>query len=52
MAADVIDLARTFQKILDRATSRLWCNQWDAVTVGQMIEFVRRRLLIEDKRCV
>jgi segregation and condensation protein A len=50
MAADVIDLARTFQKILDRATSRpmVQINE-DAVTVGQMIEFVRRRLLIEDK---
>jgi len=50
MAADVIDLARTFQKILDRAASRpiVEINE-DAVTVGQMIEFVRRRLLIEDK---
>jgi segregation and condensation protein A len=50
MAADVIDLARTFQKILDRAASRpiVQINE-DAVTVGQMIEFVRRRLLIEDK---
>jgi segregation and condensation protein A len=50
MAADVIDLARTFQKIIDRAKQRpiVQINE-DAVTVGQMIEFVRRRLAIEDK---
>jgi len=50
MAADIIDLARTFQKILDRAASKpmVQINE-DAVTVGQMIEFVRRRLQIEDK---
>ena len=50
MAADVIDLARTFQKILDRAASKpmVQINE-DAVTVGQMIEFVRRRLMIEDR---
>lgn len=50
MAADVIDLARTFQKILDRAKSRPIVQiDEDAVTVGQMIEFVRRRLMIEEK---
>jgi len=50
MAADVVDLARTFQKILDRAKQRpiVQINE-DAVTVGPMIEFVRRRLMIEDK---
>src|SRR5438270_9383482 len=50
MAADVVDLARTFQKILDRAKQRpiVQINE-DAVTVGQMIEFLRRRLMIEDK---
>ena len=50
MAADSIDLARVFQKILERAKSRpsVQIND-DAVTVGQMIEFVRRRLLVEDK---
>src|SRR5438270_956021 len=50
MAADVVDLARTFQKILDRAKQRpiVQINE-DAVTVGQMIEFVRHRLMIEDK---
>ncbi|MCU1285764.1 MAG: condensin subunit ScpA [Acidobacteriales bacterium] len=50
MAADVIDLARTFQKILDRvATKPMVQINEDAVTVGQMIEFVRRRLMIEDR---
>jgi segregation and condensation protein A len=50
MAADIIDLARTFQKILDRAATRpmVEINE-DSVTVGQMIEFVRRRLMVEDK---
>ena len=50
MAADAVDLARTFQKILERARSRpvVEINE-DAVTVGQMIEFVRRRLTIEEK---
>src|SRR5437868_7241205 len=50
MAADVVDLARTFQKIIDRAKSRPIVQiDDDAVTVGQMIEFVRRRLMIEEK---
>jgi segregation and condensation protein A len=50
LAADVVDLARTFSKILERAKQRpiLQVNE-EAVTVGQMIEFVRRRLAIEDK---
>src|SRR5438132_10584030 len=39
MAADVVDLARTFQKIIDRAKSRPIVQiDDDAVTVGQMIE--------------
>ena len=50
MAADVVDLVRTFQEILDRAKSRpvLQVNE-ETVTVGQMIEFFRRRLLMEDR---
>jgi segregation and condensation protein A len=46
----VIDLVRTFQQILERAKSRpvLEIND-DAVTVGQMIEFLRRRLTLEEK---
>ncbi|MBV9145055.1 MAG: segregation/condensation protein A [Acidobacteria bacterium] len=50
MAADVVDLVRTFQSILDRLRERpiLEVNE-DAVTVGQMIEYLRRRLLLEEK---
>lgn len=50
LVADVIDLARTFQKILDRAATRpvVEINE-DAVTVGQMIDYIRRRLLLEDR---
>src|SRR5246127_4866025 len=50
MAADVVDLVRTFQQILDRLRERpiLQVNE-DAVTVGQMIEYLRRRLLLEEK---
>jgi segregation and condensation protein A len=50
MAADVVDLVRTFQSILDRLRDRpiLQVNE-DAVTVGQMIEYLRRRLLLEEK---
>src|SRR5881398_1744527 len=45
LATDVIDLVKTFQKILDRAQERpiLKFNE-EAVTIGQMIEYVRRRL--------
>ena len=50
LAADVIDLVKTFQKILDRARTRPMIDvDEETVTVGQMIEFVRRRLLVEDK---
>jgi segregation and condensation protein A len=50
MAADVIDLARTFQQILDRASHRpiVQINE-DAVTVGQMIGYIRQRLMLEDR---
>src|SRR5215813_155047 len=50
LAADVVDLARVFQQILDRAKRRpiLEVTE-DAVTVGQMIDYVRRRLLLEDR---
>ena len=50
LAADVIDLVKTFQKILDRAQERpiLKFNE-EAVTIGQMIEYVRRRLMVEDR---
>jgi segregation and condensation protein A len=50
LAADVVDLVRTFQQILERARSRpvLQVDE-ETVTVGQMIEFFRRRLLMEDR---
>jgi segregation and condensation protein A len=50
LAADVIDLVKTFQTILERAKTRpvLDLNE-ESVTVGQMIEFVRRRMMIEDR---
>jgi segregation and condensation protein A len=50
LAADVVDLVKTFRQILDRIKDRpvLQFNE-EAVTVGQMIDFVRRRLLLEDK---
>jgi segregation and condensation protein A len=50
LAADVVDLVRTFQQILDRARSRpVMQVDEETVTVGQMIEFFRRRLLMEDR---
>jgi segregation and condensation protein A len=50
LAADVIDLVRTFQQILDRVKNRptLQVDE-DAVSVGQMIDYVRRRLMVEDR---
>jgi len=50
LAADVIDLVRTFQKILERAKNRPTLQfDEEAVTVAQMIEYVRRRLMVEDR---
>src|SRR5499425_614166 len=50
LAADVIDLVKTFQQILDRARSRpiLQVDE-ETVTVGQMIDYLRRRLALEDR---
>ena len=50
LAADVIDLVKTFQQILDRARSRpiLQVDE-ETVTVGQMIDYLRRRLSFEEK---
>jgi segregation and condensation protein A len=50
LAADVIDLVKTFQQILDRARNRpiLEVNE-ETVTVGQMIQYLHRRLAIESK---
>jgi segregation and condensation protein A len=50
IAADVVDLVKTFQQILDRARSRPILNvNEDTVTVGQMIDYLRRRLSLEDR---
>jgi segregation and condensation protein A len=50
IAADVIDLVKTFQQILDRARNRpmIEVNE-ETVTVSQMIDYLRRRLALEDR---
>jgi segregation and condensation protein A len=50
IAADVIDLVKTFQLILDRARHRPMIQvDEETVTVSQMIEYLRRRLSLEDQ---
>jgi segregation and condensation protein A len=50
IAADVIDLVRTFQKVIDRAKSRPIIQvDEEAVTVSQMIDYLRRRLTLEER---
>jgi len=50
LATDVIDLVKTFQKILERAKERpVLTFDEESVTIGQMIEYVRRRLMVEDR---
>jgi len=50
IAADTVDLVRVFRDILDRARNRPILNvEEDSVTVGQMIQFLARRLNMEDK---
>jgi segregation and condensation protein A len=49
-AADVIDLVKTFQQILDRLRTRPIIQvDEETVTVGQMIDYLRRRLTVEDR---
>jgi segregation and condensation protein A len=50
LAADVIDLVKTFQQILERARNRplLEVNE-ETVTVAQMIDYLKRRLTLEDR---
>jgi len=50
IAADTVDLVRIFRDILERARNRPVLDvEEDAVTVGQMIRFLGRRLTLEDK---
>ncbi|HEY6350376.1 MAG TPA: segregation/condensation protein A [Candidatus Angelobacter sp.] len=50
LAADVVDLVRTFQQILERAKNRpILLVDEETVTVAQMVELFRRRLLMEDR---
>ncbi len=50
IAADTTDLVRVFSSILERARNRPVLDlQEDSVTVGQMIQFLSRRLTMEDK---
>ncbi len=49
LAADAVDLVRTFRQILERAKSRpILQMDEESVTVTQMIDYFRRRLLLED----
>lgn len=50
IAADTVDLVRVFQDILTRLRERpVHRIDEDSVTVAQMIDFVKRRLLMEDR---
>ncbi len=50
IAADTVDLVRVFRDILERARDRPILNvDEEGVTVGQMLDFVRRRLIMEDR---
>jgi segregation and condensation protein A len=50
IAADTVDLVRVFREILDRARQRPVLNvDEEAVTVSQMLDYVRRRLIMEDR---
>ena len=50
VAADTVDLVRVFGEILTRLRARPVLNvDEESVTVAQMIEYVKRRLLMEDR---
>jgi segregation and condensation protein A len=50
LAADVIDLVRVFREILERAKTRPVLNvDQESVTVAQMLDYLRRRLALEDR---
>jgi segregation and condensation protein A len=49
IAADTVDLVRVFRDVLERVKQRPILNVDDeSVTVGQMIDYLRRRLTMED----
>ena len=50
IAADVIDLVKTFQQVLERLRTRpiISVNE-ETVTVGQMIHYLRQRLALETR---
>jgi segregation and condensation protein A len=50
IAADTVDLVRVFQDILTRLRARPVLNvDEESVTVAQMLEYVKRRLVMEDR---
>jgi segregation and condensation protein A len=50
LAADVVDLVKVFQQIVERARTRPVMElDEERVTVSQMIEYFRRRLSLEDR---
>jgi len=50
IAADVIDLVKTFQQVLERVRARPMIEvDEETVTVGQMITYLKRRLTLEDR---
>ena len=50
IAADTVDLVRVFQDVLERLRERPVLNvDEESVTVAQMIDYVKRRLVMEDK---
>ncbi|MES2220770.1 MAG: segregation/condensation protein A [Acidobacteriota bacterium] len=50
IAADTVDLVRIFREILERARQRPILNvDEETVTVAQMIDYVRRRLVMVDR---
>ena len=50
IAADTVDLVRIFRDVLERVRNRPVLDvEEDSVTVGQMIQFLARRLTLEDK---
>ncbi len=49
IAADTVDLVRVFREVLDRIKQRPILDlDEETVTVGQMIDYLRRRLTMED----